>query len=232
VRGVPAFDPVLAEVERTLPRLASRPTAEVRAARRRWSRALKGRAARDVVDVAVEIAKPGGGLRRFVACELVQQHPRGHESLTRRHLDALGAALDSWQAVDTFGIYVAGPAWRLGRLSDRDVERWARSLDRWRRRAALVATVPLNAPAHGGTIDARRTLSICDLLVDDRDDMVVKALSWALRELAKRDRASVERWLRRQGERVPARARREVGNLLRAGTKSGKPARRSTSHRA
>jgi len=30
-----------------------------------------------------------------------------------------------------------------------------------------------------------RTLEVCRLLVTDRDDMVVKAMSWALRELLK-----------------------------------------------
>ena len=62
-----------------------------------------------------------------------------------------------------------------------EIERWTESPDRWWRRAALVATVPLNVAAQGGTGDATRTLRVCELLVDDRDDMVVKAMSWALR---------------------------------------------------
>ncbi len=33
--------------------------------------------------------------------------------------------------------------------------------------------------------------AMCALLVTDRDDMVVKALSWALRDLAKRDPGAV-----------------------------------------
>jgi 3-methyladenine DNA glycosylase AlkD len=33
------------------------------------------------------------------------------------------------------------------------------------------------------------TLEVCRALIDDRDDMVVKALSWALRELANRNGA-------------------------------------------
>jgi hypothetical protein len=214
-------------VDRTLPRLAGAATAAVRAERRRWSKALRGLPPRRVVDLALDVARSGGDLRRWIACELVQRHPGAHETLARADLDVLGAALASWQAVDTFAVYVAGPAWRLGRLSDAEVLRWTRSNDRWRRRAALVATVPLNAPAHGGTVDARRTLAVCDALLDDRDDMVVKAMSWALRELGKRDPASVRRYVAARGTRLAARARREVGNLLRAGTKSGKRSRRT-----
>ncbi|HUS10646.1 MAG TPA: DNA alkylation repair protein, partial [Pyrinomonadaceae bacterium] len=65
--------------------------------------------------------------------------------------------------------------------------RWARSKNRWLRRTALVSTVPLNNKARGGRGDSERTLMICEMLLDDRDDMVIKALSWALRELSKRD---------------------------------------------
>ena len=93
------------------------------------------------------------------------------------------------------------------------------SPDRWRRRLALVATAPLNAKARGGTGDARRTLRICRLLLEDRDDMVVKAMSWALRELGKRDRKSVRTFITREARRVAPRVAREVRNKLRTGRK-------------
>ena len=67
---------------------------------------------------------------------------------------------------------------------------------RWWRRAALVSTVPLNVAARGGHGDPRRALAVCRLLVDDPDDMVEKALSWALRCLVPHDRAGVEAPLR------------------------------------
>jgi 3-methyladenine DNA glycosylase AlkD len=88
-------------------------------------------------------------------------------------------------------------------VTDGKIRAWTRSRDRWRRRLALVATVPLNSRARGGSGDARRTLGICRMLVGDRDPMVVKAMSWALRELAKRDPNAVEGFL--QKERIGCR---------------------------
>src|ERR1700735_299455 len=47
----------------------------------------------------------------------------------------------------------------------------ASSRDKWCRRAALVATVPLNAKSRGATSatgDATRTLAVCTRLLDDR----------------------------------------------------------------
>ena len=121
-------------------------------------------------------------------------------------------------AVDTFGRFVSGMAWQRGLIPDEAVERWAGSPDRWWRRAALVSTVPLNLRAAGGRGDTERTLRICRLLVADRDDMVVKAMSWALRQLVEWDAAAVRRFL--EEEPVAARVRREVTTKLETGRKN------------
>ena len=94
--------------------------------------------------------------------------------------------------------------------------------DPWRR-AALVSTVPLNLRAAGGTGDSRRTLNVCRLLVDDRDDMVVKALSWALRALVIWDADAVRSFLDDNGMRLAARVQREVTNKLETGLKNPVP---------
>jgi len=128
--------------------------------------------------------------------------------------------MGSWGEVDCFASYVAGPAWRERNIPTRLIHSWARSADHWWRRAALVSTVPLNNHARGGSGDAARTLRACRLLIHDRDDMVVKALSWALRELSKRDHTAVERFLEHNAQYVAPRVMREVMNKLRTGLKN------------
>jgi 3-methyladenine DNA glycosylase AlkD len=128
--------------------------------------------------------------------------------------------VDSWEDVDTFACYLSGVAWREGQISDDVVRRWSKSADRWWRRAALVSTVPLNLKARGGAGDSRRTLAACDWLIADRDPMVVKALSWALRSLIPRDAAAVRQYVERAGDRLPALARREVRTKLETGLKN------------
>ena len=160
-----------------------------------------------------------------MAYELVAEHPTARALLSATRLRTLARDLDSWGAVDCFGCILAGQAWREGLIPTEVVRRWAVSRNHWWRRAALVSTVPLNNRARGGHGDARRTLAICDLLVRDRDDMVVKALSWALRELAKRDPPAVRAYLDRHSSILAPRVRREVENKLRTGRKN--PARAS-----
>jgi 3-methyladenine DNA glycosylase AlkD len=86
--------------------------------------------------------------------------------------------------------------------------------------------VPLNLRSRGGTGDAGRTLDICRRLAADGDDMVVKALSWALRELVVWDPEAVRRFLDVNQDVLAARVRREVRSKLETGRKH--PARRVT----
>lgn len=64
-----------------------------------------------------------------------------------------------------------------------------------------------------------RTLDICQRLVADRDDMVIKALSWALRELVVWDRAVVHGFLDKHHDALSSRVRREVATKLETGRK-------------
>ena len=66
------------------------------------------------------------------------------------------------------------------------------------------------------------TLAIARLLRSDRDDMVVKALSWALRELIVWDAEAVRRFLSVNEEELAPRVLREARNKLQTGLKSGK----------
>jgi 3-methyladenine DNA glycosylase AlkD len=83
-----------------------------------------------------------------------------------------------------------------------------------------VSTVALNVRSRGGKGDVARTLLVCRLLVDDHEDMVEKALSWALRELVVHDAEAVRDFIAQYEARLGSRVKREVGNKLSSGLKS------------
>jgi hypothetical protein len=211
--------PTATEISRILQALQNRDVPTARALRRAWSRRLAHHPAATVLALAGRLASLGDW-ERWTAYELIAHHPEAPRALRPRAVVALGRRLRGWGNVDGFACYIAGPAWRERRIPDALVRRWARSPDRWRRRLALVSTVPLNSRARGGSGDTERTVAICRMLVKDRDDMVVKALSWALRELSKRDRRAVQAFLREQDGVLAARVRREVRNKLNTGLKN------------
>lgn len=196
-----------------------------RVLRRGWSRALASDSPAEVIALGLEVmdVAPWG---RVTAYELIACHPGAIAALTPESLNRLGRGLADWASVDTFACYLAGPAWREGRVPTRLLHAWLRSPDRWQRRAAVACTVALNVRARGGRGDTARTLDICRRVVADRDDMVVKALSWALRSLVVWDREAVEAFLQEHAETLAARVQREVGTKLRTGRKNAPGASR------
>jgi 3-methyladenine DNA glycosylase AlkD len=180
-------------------------------------KSMRGAPDKDVLRAAL-------GAERWLGFEILRAAPRAVAAANRAEIESFGDGMADWAHVDCFASFAGGVAWRLGVVGDGVVSRWARSKDRFWRRAALVSTVPLNCRARGAEDpQPKRTLAICELLLDDRDDLVVKAMSWALRELAKRDPRPVAQFLRRHRQHLAARVRREVGNKLTTGLKAKRP---------
>jgi hypothetical protein len=203
-----------------LRRTRERTVGGLRQLRRALSRELRARSGKEILSLTERLID--AGIPRWFAYELAHHHRDARAQLTAAWLRRLGEGLGYWYEVDPFGLYLLGPAWREGHVSDAEILRWARSRDRWRRRTALVATVALNNTARGGTGDAPRTLLVCDVLVADRDDMVVKAMSWALRALAGPHPELVKRYLKQHESELAARVLREVRNKLTSGLKNPK----------
>jgi 3-methyladenine DNA glycosylase AlkD len=206
------------QINQEIRRLPVQNAANVRAIRRRYSDELQKSGPQLVLQVARQLMATRGA--RWVGYELVASHEAAYLELDESLLEELGAGINSWQSVDAFGRALAGPAWRDGLVPDSLIHRWAHSDDRWWRRAALVSTVALNIKSHGGTGDTDRTLAVCALLADDPDDMVVKALSWALRSLVPHDPEAVRRFLADHAGVLAARVKREVRNKLTTGLKN------------
>lgn len=197
-------------------------TRHMRGVVRELKRELAAWSARDVVALASAIIDQNTLEGRQAAYEILAGHRAARESLKARDVIRLGRGIDNWASVDGFGCTLAGVAWREGRIGDAEIARWARSRDRWWRRAALVATVPLNAVSKGGSGEVGRTLALCEMLAEDPDDMVAKALSWALRELIRWDRQAVQDFLKRREAVLARRVTREVRHKLATGRKSGR----------
>jgi len=212
---------LVAEIESQVEAMPVRNVPALRALRREYSKRIKAASAAEVVRIAAALIDRRR-VHRFIGDELIASRPDALRTLGRTELERLGAGISSWDEVDCFACYLSGPAWREGQIDDKTIMEWARSTDRWWRRAALVSTVPLNVKARGGQGDARRTLRICRLLLDDRDEMVVKAMSWALRALVERDAPAVREFVEENEAGLAAMVRREVRHKLTTGRKNAK----------
>ncbi|MGA7630318.1 MAG: DNA alkylation repair protein [Terriglobales bacterium] len=91
--------------------------------------------------------------------------------------------VSSWADHDSLVHDVLAPMIAAEPARCREVFSWAKSPNRWRRRAACVALIR-------GTRERRffrEIVRLSNQLLDDEDDMVQKGLGWLLRETAKAD---------------------------------------------
>jgi 3-methyladenine DNA glycosylase AlkD len=106
------------------------------------------------------------------------------------------AFVNNWDLVDSSAFQLLGE-WLVDR--DRSIlDRLAASESLWERRIAIIATF-----AFIRRDDPEWTLRIADRLIDDRHDLIHKAVGWMLREVGNRDRDVEVAWLVRHQRTMP-----------------------------
>lgn len=155
-----------------------------------------------------------------LAYEFIGLEKKALELFTEADFNDFTKGMDNWVCVDTFGVHVFGIAWRNQQISTNFIHQLAKHPNFWMRRLALVATIPLNMKSRGGKGDIDKTLAVCELLLNDRHDMVVKALSWSLRMLSSIGKNEVENFMVKHQVVLHARIKRELNNKLTTGKKN------------
>ncbi|WP_167612130.1 DNA alkylation repair protein [Maribellus sediminis] len=186
-----------------------------------WNKILHDFTTEQWIELCIQLTQNGVFECQIMAYEILWTHKKVLKSLNHKQILILGERLDNWASTDAYGTMIAGWHWREGTLPESQILAWLNSDDRWYRRLAVVCTVPLNIGSRGGSGDPKRTLMICRKALADRDDMVVKAVSWALRELSKTDKKAVENFMDKYREQLHPRVRREVTAKLLTGRKNG-----------
>jgi len=123
--------------------------------------------------------------------------------------------VSSWADHDALAHYLLAPMVAAKPSRCREVFRWAKSRNRWRRRAACVALIRL---ARRGRLFARIGC-LANILLNDEDDLVQKGLGWLLREAAKADPGQTVPYLMKIGARAPRRVLRTACETLPARTR-------------
>lgn len=173
----------------------------------------------DVIQLAKELVDTNIYECRFIAYKLICRNSKVLARMTVDDMESLRRGLDNWESVDCFAMQIAGILWSDGVITDKMVIAWAKSENLWERRLALAATVGLNMKTNGLMASPKKTIMVCNLLINDKADLVIKALSWAIRELAEVDKAAAKEYFKENQFKFPARVRREVKAKLESGKK-------------
>lgn len=86
--------------------------------------------------------------------------------------------LDNWAKCDSFCNHTLGDLIEKYPQTAREVKSWAKSQNRWLKRASAVSFI---VPAKKGAF-LQDAFEICDMLLTDGDDMVQKGYGWLLKE--------------------------------------------------
>jgi 3-methyladenine DNA glycosylase AlkD len=107
--------------------------------------------------------------------------------------------ISNWSDHDALVHYLIAPMVAAKPVRAKSVFRWAKSPNRWHRRAACVALIQ---GTRQGLFSPEIT-QLSDQLLSDQDDMVQKGLGWLLRETAKANPARTVPYLMRIRTRAP-----------------------------
>ena len=124
-----------------------------------------------------------------------RSEPERQERIYRLYLSRTDR-INGWDLVDCSAGEVVGR--HLRHRSRKPLHRLAQSRSLWERRIAIVATKQW---IREGELD--ETMALAERMVQDPEDLIQKAVGWMLREVGKRDRAALERFLDRHAATMP-----------------------------
>ena len=145
------------------------------------------------------LASPWHEDRLVALLLLVHAFERGDDARRKRiHRAYLSNArhINNWDLVDLSAGYIVGSHLDAADISL--LERLAKSSDIWERRIAIVATL-----AFIRQNKFKPTLRIARLLLGDSHDLIHKATGWMLREVGKRDRGTLDQFLKENYREMP-----------------------------
>jgi len=107
-------------------------------------------------------------------------------------------AFNNWDLVDVTVYKIWGDYLVNNKTARKDLFKFARSSNFWERRMAVVATMALIKNKQFAEV-----FKLTKQLLNDKEDLIHKALGWMLREVGNSDRRSLENFLDKYTTRLP-----------------------------
>jgi 3-methyladenine DNA glycosylase AlkD len=118
--------------------------------------------------------------------------------------------INNWAKCDGFCNHTVGDLILKCPEGISELKSWAKSTNRWLRRASAVSLV---VPARRGLF-LREAFEICNLLLSDTDDMVQKGYGWLLKEESRLHQAEVYNYVLKNRSIMPRTALRYAIELM------------------
>jgi 3-methyladenine DNA glycosylase AlkD len=118
--------------------------------------------------------------------------------------------INNWAKCDGFCNHTIGDLIQKYPETLGEVKSWAKSKNRWLKRAAAVSLI---VPAKKGCF-LQEAFEICDMLLADKDDMVQKGYGWLLKEESRKHQSEVFDYVVKNRKIMPRTALRYAIELM------------------
>ncbi len=143
---------------------------------------LTDKSKRHVFTLCEEFWKSGIMEESFIACNWSHYVRKEYEPSDFEIFERwINSYINNWASCDTFCNHTVGSAIEMFPEKIADLKKWARSQNRWMRRASAVSLI---IPAREGMF-LEDIFEISDILLLDADDMVQKGYGWMLKSASK-----------------------------------------------
>jgi 3-methyladenine DNA glycosylase AlkD len=148
---------------------------------------------------------------RLAAALLLTEYPRLIGPGDLGLLQELIRDSHTWALVDVLAGKVLGTVVAAHPDAAGELDAWAADPDYWVRRSALLSQM---RPLRLGTTDFSRFARYADAMLEEREFFIRKAIGWVLRDVSKRDSATVYDWLAPRIDRASGVTVREAVKYL------------------
>lgn len=108
------------------------------------------------------------------------------------------SGINNWDLVDGSAPEIVGGYLYISKLPKDILYKLAKSKNLWERRISIMATFYFIKNK-----DFSDALKIAEILVDDKEDLIQKAVGWMLREIGNRDTKTEEKFLKKFSKQMP-----------------------------
>ena len=171
----------------------------------KYFREIRDQDKREIFSMCEDLLKAEYGEEAFIAFEWAYALRKAYKPddflIFERWVDLY---VDNWAKCDTLCNHTLGTFVEIYPEFIENLEAWARSENRWLRRASAVTLI---LPARKGLF-LKEVFEISDLLLEDRDDMVQKGYGWMLKEASKKHQAEIFDYVMSKKAKMPRTALR------------------------
>lgn len=172
---------------------------------RKYFQGIKPLGKREILALGEELLKSNYNEEAFIAFEWAYWSRGGYEPRDFRVFERwLNKYVNNWAKCDSLCNHALGAFVEQFPTYIKNLKDWARSENRWLRRAAAVTLV---VPAKKGKF-LKEILEIADILLPDKDDLVQKGYGWMLKEASRMHQKEILDYVLRHKTVMPRTALR------------------------